>query len=158
MGFKDRQFVRYAKRGGIKWLFMKLRRAFSVKSGNRSKLPKKISDSEKTACSIFLNLLKNPSSKMHFDGKTSECGLSDKEKTLYVFLESRNLKIINTVFGYDTPIQPETEVYLGDRFIQELARRRAEFKAEAMLKVEHSLHKTLDKLTESILTENLNAK
>lgn len=117
-----------------------------MKQSNRTRLPKNLEGAEKDACSIFLNLLKNPSSKMYYDTTTSECFLSDPEKTLFVFLESRNLKIINTVFGYDTPLQPETEAYLGERFTQELGKRRAQFKAEAMLKVKHSLHTTLNKL------------
>lgn len=118
----------------------------------RTRLKKDINESEKTACNIFMYLLKDPSSKMYYDTATSECFLSDKD--IYVFLESRNLKIINTVFGYDIPLQQNTEVYLGMKFSLELGKRRSEFKAEAMKKVEHSLHKTLDKLRES--KENTN--
>ena len=53
---------------------------------------------------------------------------------------------INTVVGYDIPLQSETEQYLSEKFRLELNKRRMTFKKEALEKVDHSLHKTFDKV------------
>ena len=138
----------YAKttRRKRKWLKLRIHHAFATQ--RRVKFPKKMNESEKVACGIYMNLLLDPTTKLYYDIVTAECYVSDAEKTIFIFLETQNLKIINTVYGYDTPLQNETEQYLSDRFKRELTKRRKQFKDEAMKKVEHSLHNTLDKLKE----------
>jgi hypothetical protein len=108
--------------------------------------PEKMTESEKTACDIFMELLHNKESKLHYDIRTQECYLSSADKTLYAFLESRNVKIINSVFGYDVHISGNLEAYLLEKFIKEMAIRRNAFKTEVLSKINHSLDLTLEKL------------
>jgi hypothetical protein len=105
-----------------------------------------LGNSEKIACEIFMTLLTDPTTKLYYDIITAECYMTNLDRSIYIFLESRNMKIINTVYGYDTYIQMQTEIYLSDRFRKELTKRRKQFKDEAMKKVEHSLMNTLEKL------------
>ena len=66
------------------------------------------------------------------------------------------MKTINTVVGYDIQLQDETEQYLSEKFRLELNKRRMLFKKEALEKVDHSLHKTFDRIIKH--TKNQNQK
>lgn len=114
----------------------------------RLKRPKKLTESEDTACEIFLTILHNKDSKLHYDIQTQECYISSSDKTLFVFLESGNVKIINSVFGYDVHIKQDLEAYLLDKFIREMSIRRNAFKNEVLSKINHSLDSTLDRIKE----------
>jgi len=113
-----------------------------------SKYPKRITDSEKIAIETFLTVLKDESSSLFFDLHTNECFLKSYDSSIYLFLETGNLKIVNTVFGYDIPLTGDSQTYLMDKFRMELAKRRRNFKSEALKKVKHSLEITYNKLTE----------
>ena len=134
------------------WLSLKFSRVFA--SEKRIRFPKNMTESEKIASEIFIYLLKDHSSKLYYDIVTSECFISDANKTIFTFLESKNLKIINTVYGYDTYISSDTELYLSNRFRRELTTRRKMFKEEAILKVEYSLCSTLNKLKANNIQNN----
>ena len=112
---------------------------------DRIKLPRKMSEAEKIGVSLFIRLLRDSESKMYYDIKSQECYIKSSDSTVYIFLESLNLKVINTVVGYDIHLQAETENYLSFKFIDELNKRRLAFKKEAMEKVDHSLQKTFDR-------------
>ncbi len=118
--------------------------------------PKKLTHSEETACDIFISLLLNKESKLHYDIKTSECYISSPDKTLFVFLESGNVKIINSVFGYDVHICSNLERYLLEKFSREMAIRRMNFKGEVLSKINQSLDLTLEKIKNGKL-RNANA-
>lgn len=126
--------------------YWKLRMYYSISTDKRSKYPSKMSDSEKVATSIFVSTLINPESKLYYDVQTRECYLRTEDGSLFIFLESRNIKIINSVYGYDVHISSELENYLSERFVREMNKRRSAFKQEALDKVEHSLENTLLKL------------
>jgi hypothetical protein len=128
----------------IKWIRLKLHRFFS--SDQKPRLPKKLSESEQTAKDIFTLLLVRPETKLYYDLKTAECYVRSEDSSVYIFLESRNLKIINSVYGYDVNISQELEAYLTHKFEKELYKRRISFKEEALSKIEHSLESTLNKL------------
>jgi len=113
---------------------------------DRMRKPKRMSESEQTACEIYLQLLHNKESKLHYDIKTQECYISSGDKTLFVFLEAGNVKIINSVFGYDVHISHDLEQFLLDKFIREMAIRRMTFKREVLSKINHSLDLTLEKV------------
>lgn len=121
--------------------FIQVKRAFKV--DKRPRFPKDASNDELTASIIFLRVLKNPDSKLYYDLKTNECYVRSGDSTLYLFLESRNLKVINSVYGYDIRLSTKMEIYLADRFVIEMSKRRSAFKKEALSKVTHSLDKTL---------------
>ena len=126
--------------------YWRLRLFYSIFSNNRIKYPSKMSESEKVATSIFVSTLLNPESKLYYDIQSRECYLRTGDGSLFIFLESRNVKIINSVYGYDVHISSELENYLSERFIREMNKRRSAFKQEALDKVEHSLENTLLKL------------
>ena len=54
----------------IRWLWLKFRRSLNP---NKIKLPKKMSEAEKIAVSLFMKLIKDPESKLYYDISTSEC-------------------------------------------------------------------------------------
>lgn len=139
----------------LKRNFTRLRRKFTVfylrlfKSfgqDKRIKRPKKLTESEDTASEIFLTILHNKDSKLHYDIQTQECYISSSDKTIFVFLEAGNVKIINSVFGYDVHIRSELEGYLLDKFIREMSIRRNAFKKEVLSKINHSLDSTLNRI------------
>ena len=143
------------KTESLKRNFTRLRRKFTVfylrlfkifGQDKRVKRPKKLTESEDTASEIFLTILHNKDSKLHYDIQTQECYISSSDKTLFVFLEAGNVKIINSVFGYDVHIRSELEGYLLDKFIREMSIRRNAFKNEVLSKINHSLDSTLSKI------------
>lgn len=139
----------------LRYQWTRLRRILFVKSAkmfssnghqDRMRKPKRMTESEQTACEIYLQLLHNKESKLHYDIKTQECYISSGDKTLFVFLEAGNVKIINSVFGYDVHISHDLEQFLLDKFIREMAIRRMAFKREVLSKINHSLDLTLEKI------------
>ena len=143
------------KTESLKRNFTRLRRKFTVfylrlfkifGQDKRVKRPKKLTEAEDTASEIFLTILHNKDSKLHYDIQTQECYISSSDKTLFVFLEAGNVKIINSVFGYDVHIRSELEGYLLDKFIREMSIRRNAFKNEVLSKINHSLDSTLSKI------------
>jgi hypothetical protein len=108
--------------------------------------PKKVSNNEKVASSIFLKILHESETSLYYNPETYECYLKSDKHNLYVFLESANIKIINSKYGYDTKISIELENYLSERFKHESSKRRNIFKQEVLSKVENSLNHTLDKI------------
>lgn len=128
-----------------RFIVVKVMRMFS--SGTRARYPKKVTDQEKTASTIFMTLLKDPNSKLYYESKRNECYLDSESKKMKLFLEAGNIKVINSTYGYDVPISNEMEYYLEARFKVQMNKRRSEFKEKALSKVEHSLNKTLEKIT-----------
>jgi len=116
--------------------------------GKEKKLtkPKRLTEAEDTVCEIFLTILHNKDSKLYYDIQTQECYISSGDRTLFVFLESLNVKVINSVFGYDVHIRADLESYLLDKFIREMSIRRNAFKKEVLSKINHSLDSTLEKI------------
>lgn len=112
----------------------------------RTRRPQKMSESERTATEIFQLLIHRSDSKLYYDLKTSECYIRSEDGSLFIFLEERNIKIINSVYSFDVNISSDLEAYLTERFERELAIRRRQFKKEALAKVEHSLENTLNKI------------
>jgi hypothetical protein len=108
--------------------------------------PKKVSNNEKVASSIFLKILHDPETSLYYNPETYECYLKSNKHNLYIFLESANIKIINSKYGYDTKISIQLENYLSERFKHESSKRRNIFKQEVLSKVENFLNHTLDKI------------
>jgi len=123
----------------------RLIQAFSAKPEKPQK-PTKMSISESSALTIFTRILRLPDTKLYYDIKTQECYLKSEEYQLYLFLEERNIKIINSVFGYDVKLSQELEEHMYNKFIHEMAIRRSAFKKEALSKVDHSLELTVDRI------------
>ena len=115
---------------------------------NRSSLPKDMTESETKAVKIFLKMLKDKSSDLYYNPKNSECFIKNSENELYIILEyGNNMKIINSVFGYDIQINDRVKSYIFGRFLDETSNRRQEFKETLVSKVQNSLSKTLESLS-----------
>ena len=135
---------RYKTRRWIQSSVLRFKKLF--RSDRRARYPKNSSNSEKTAAQIFIKLLHDPDSKLYYDLVSHECYLRSNDSSLYLFLERDNLKVINSVYGYDIRLSAEMESYLTERFKHEMAKRRKIFKNLALSKVKHSLEQTLDKI------------
>jgi hypothetical protein len=132
----------------VKVFYLRLIRNLS--SERKVTKPKKLTESESKACEIFLTVLHDKDSKLYYDIKTQECYISSSDKTIFVFLESNNIKVINSVFGYDVHIKSDLENYLLEKFIREMGIRRNSFKNEVLSKINHSLDSTLSKMRSTI--------
>lgn len=111
---------------------------------------KNLPELQACAVDIAVKTMRNPMSKLYYDLISQECYIKREDVTgnIYVFIESKNVKIIDTVFGYDIPINNRTEEYLTWVFRKELSHRRTMFKKEALSKVDFSLKTVLDKINE----------
>ena len=138
--FGDMSIKRYL---WLHWLRLYKNR---LTSDRRIRRPAEITNQEKTLIEIFMKVLHNPNSQLFYDIQTSECYLKSEELNLFIFLEMGNVKVINSVFGYDVNINPNVEDFLIDRFKREMNVRRMSFKKEALSKIQHSLGTTLDKI------------
>ena len=118
----------------------------SARNDRKIQKPKRLTEQEDTAMQIFLEILHDKESKLYYDIATHECYISSPDKNIYIFLESRNIKIINSVFGYDVPISSPLEHYMLEKFIREMAIRRNSFKREVLSRINHSLDSTLEKI------------
>lgn len=127
-----------------RWIYVKIKRLFS--SEKRARYPKHVSQQERTVAEIFINILHNNNSQLYYNNRTGECYLKLDSEKIFIFLESHNIKIINSNFGYDTHISNEMEFYLSSRFDDENTKRKTLMKEEALSKIEYSLSKTLKKL------------
>ena len=128
----------------IRVFYLRILRTF--KSDKRVRKPKKLTESENKACEIFLTVLHNKDSKLYYDIKTQECYIGSGDKTIFVFLEANNVKVINSVFGYDVHVKQDLENYLLEKFIREMAKRRNLFKLDVLSKINHSLDNTLSRI------------
>ena len=130
-----------------RWLRRLYIKSMSILSPkDRCRFPKDITDKERTVYDIFIKVLHDPDTKLYYDTKTMECSMKSDKQSLWIFLETRNVNVINSTFGYDRTISPKLECYLSDRFRHENTKRRNLMKEEALSKIEHSLSKTRDKL------------
>lgn len=145
MTFKEK--VRLFLRRTRRIIFTKWGRMLRAGDKNRRiSKPKKLSKEEDTALQIFLEILHDKDSKLYYDISTQECYISSPDKKIFIFLESRNLKIINSVFGFDVHISMAVEHYMSEKFIREMAIRRNAFKNEILSRINHSLDATLEKI------------
>jgi hypothetical protein len=131
-----------------------LRMLRSFKGDKRVRKPKKLTESENKACEIFLTVLHNKDSKLYYDIKTQECYIGSGDKTIFVFLEADNVKVVNSVFGYDVHIKSDLENYLLEKFIREMAKRRNLFKSDVLSKINHSLDTTLTRIKDDFNINN----
>ena len=127
-----------------RYFYVRMCRLFN--NNDRSRYPKSVTDKERTVSDIFIKILHDPSTELSYDISSKECSMKNVRESLWIFLEPGNVKVINSVYGYDRRISAELEYYLEERFRQENRKRGAIMKAEALSKVDYSLNKTLDKI------------
>ena len=109
-------------------------------------ISKDLNKSQKLSVGIFFKLLKIEDTELLYDLMSSECYLSNENTNTHVFIEDRNIKVINSVYSYDIPIDYKTERYLVRKFEIELNKRRLDFKNDIISKTNHCLLKTYNEL------------
>jgi hypothetical protein len=114
---------------------------------NKRSLPKELSESQKISIGIFFKILKMEDTELLYDLISSECYLINEKTNTHIFIEDRNIKVINSVYSYDIPIDYRTEGYLVSKFELELNKRRLNFKRNIMSKTNHCLLQTYNKLS-----------
>jgi|OM-RGC.v1.026807511 hypothetical protein len=123
--------TKYKFKRRLKWVYVKFRRIFKIGNKNeKTKRPKNLNESQNMAVDITVKTILNPNSVLNYDPETHECYIQHDSigGDLYIFIEARNIKIINTVFGYDIPISIPVENYVTSVFKREVTKRRLKFK------------------------------
>lgn len=113
----------------------------------------KMSETEEQAARIWQKVVHQKDSDLMYNPQTHESYVQwdSPSGTVYLFLEAGNLRVINTVVGYDIRLSSQVEHYFANIFSREVAKRRAKFRKNAESKVTHSLDsletrlETLDK-------------
>jgi hypothetical protein len=106
------------------------------------RMPKpKMDTTEEQAVRIWTKVVHQADSELMYNPKTHEAyAVWDSPRgTVYLFLESQNLRVINTVVGYDIHLSSRVEQWCDNIFTREVDRRRKKFKKQAESKVVHSL-------------------
>ena len=93
------------------------------------------------AVRIWTKVIHQPESDLMYNPQTHEAYAQweSPSGTVYLFLEEGNLRVINTVVGYDIRLNIQVEQWCASLFTREVAKRRNKFKRQAESKVVHSL-------------------
>jgi hypothetical protein len=113
-----------------------------IKSTSDQKMKKpKMTVSEEQAVRIWTKVVHQPESDLMYNPQNHEAYArwESPSGTVYLFLESGNMRIINTVVGYDIRLSMKVEQWCSTHFSREVAKRRSKFKRQAESKVIHSL-------------------
>jgi hypothetical protein len=125
-------------------LFKKMWLFFAKASQTRDariKKPKKLIKDEARAIEIWESICHYTDTVLEYNPKIEECYAewADDEHPVYVFLEARKLRIVNSIIGYDVELSPHSHQWCTQVFYRELHKRRSNKKAEALDRVVHSL-------------------
>lgn len=132
----------------LKGKFTRLKRRFIVmwyglsasRKDQRMTKPK-MSETEEQAARIWSKVVHQKDSDLMYNPQTHEAYAlwESPGGTIYLFLESGNLRVINTVVGYDIRLSSQVEQWCANIFTREVAKRREKFRKNAESKVTHSL-------------------
>ena len=111
------------------------------------RLPKNISNQQTHAFRIFFKILKKEKTDLLYDLLTNECYLISELDNVYIFIEDKNMKIVNTVYSHDVPLNPEVEKYILKKFELELNKRRGIFKNQIISKTNYHLSEIYTKIS-----------
>ena len=100
-----------------------------------------MSQSEEQATRIWTKVVHQTDSDLMYNPQTHEAYAQWESPggTIYLFLEAGNLRVINTVVGYDIRLSDKVEQWCASIFSREVAKRRNKFRKGAESKVIHSL-------------------
>jgi hypothetical protein len=131
-----------------------LRSASPERSTRSMKYPNQISLEEKQALSIWTMVVHEDSSELMYNPQTYEsyAEYHGPGGPVFLFLESRNMRIVNSVVGYDVRLTQHAEEWASNVFNREIHKRRSHFKAEVNSKVRHSLAALEERLRENLNT------
>lgn len=111
-----------------------------AKSDQKMAKPK-MTASEEQAVRIWTKVVHQPESDLMYNPQNHEAYAQWESPSgpVYLFLEAGNLRVINTVVGYDIRLSMKVEQWCATHFSREVAKRRNKFKRQAESKVIHSL-------------------
>lgn len=134
------QFKHKLTRFKRKWIIF-WAKISSGKSDQRMKRPLNMMPSEQQAVRIWTKVVHQPDSELMYNPENHEAYAlwESPGGPVYLFLESENLRVINTVVGYDIRLSARVEQWCATVFSREVAKRRKKFKTQAESKVIHSL-------------------
>jgi hypothetical protein len=100
-----------------------------------------MTETEAQAARIWIKVVHQKDSDLMYNPQTHEAYAlwESPSGTVYLFLEAGNLRVINTVVGYDIRLSSSVEQWCASIFSREVAKRRAKFRKNAESKVTHSL-------------------
>ncbi len=127
----------------------KLRTNASTREGRRRvPFPTRVSQEEQSALRIWSSVVHHPDSNLMYDPQTYEsyAEYQGPGGPIYLFLESRGMRVVNSVVGYDVRLGQTSEMYATSVFNMEIHKRRSHFKADVNAKVHHSLANLEDRL------------
>jgi len=134
-----------------------LRAASPEHRSRQMRYPQRLTVEEKQALSIWTMVVHEESSELMYNPQTYEsyAEYHGAGGPVYLFLESRNMRIVNSVVGYDVRLSQQGEEWASHVFNREIHKRRSIFKAEVNSKVRHSLEALEERLRENIKTHKV---
>ena len=130
-------WTRFKRRWVVFWGNMKS----AARNDLRIKRPTKVSLEEEQAMRIWTRVVHQKDSDLMYNPQTHDAYAQwdSPSGTVYLFLEAGNMRVINTVVGYDIRLSNAVEQWCAALFTREVAKRRARFRRRAESKVLHSL-------------------
>jgi hypothetical protein len=144
----------------MRYRLVKLKQVFKTMAPGREtrrvSFPDKISSEERTALRIWAMVVHQDESELMYDPQTYEsyAEYQGPGGPVYLFLESRNLRVVNTVVGYDVRLSAQAELWATSIFNLEIHKRRSHFKAEVNSKIHHSLSALEERLHSQIYVQS----
>jgi hypothetical protein len=137
MNKSNYRWTRFKRRWIVFWGNM----SNTARNDLRIKRPAKVSAEEEQAMRIWTRVVHQRESDLMYNPQTHDAYAQwdSPSGTVYLFLESGNMRVINTVVGYDIRLSSAVEQWCGSLFAREVAKRRARFRCHAESKVLHSL-------------------
>lgn len=122
---------------------------FSASRGDRRMKRPKMTQTEEQAVRIWTRVVHHKESNLMYNPQTHDAYAlwEAPSGTVYLFLESGNLRIINTVVGYDIRLSSTVEHWCSLIFTREVSKRRNQFRRNAEGKVIHSLDSLENRLS-----------
>lgn len=146
--------VLYKFKSSRSWRLFKvwLARTFPNRNSGRVARPKGVPTDVKTGLRIWFWALRQPATELLYDPVAHECFLHLERggHPLHMILEGSHLRIINSVIGYDIKISASESAYAEQGFFNEVHRRRQDFRATILDRVQHSLVDLYHDLTKSL--------
>lgn len=104
------------------------------------------SQSEREACLILKNLLKDPSTEILTSPLSGKFYLRSSDKQILIVFGNGQISIVNHVYGYNVPVTQKSEKMLTDKFLEEIEVRRQRMEDEYSSNIKHSLKNIIENL------------
>lgn len=137
----------------LKKIFKKLYKKYALKQryisqGNYKQLPEKMNEAQTKLIEVFKEMLYHPYSKLEYNFKTESARISYKQDDgiYYMHINEDNVRVVNTIHGYDTPISIEIHAYIMWLFYNKQNIDFTKSLKESDEKIIHSMDMILEKV------------